>query len=333
MDIRKVQITGGSTYIVSLPKAWIRSVGIKANDSIGIITQQDGTLLVTPKIESVREHRVMDFELKDIKRGDDLLRDLLAAYIKGYDGISIKTKKRMTPKVRGIIRRFTEMTIGPEIVEESRDSVLIKDLLDPTELSFKTALQRMSSIVSNMHRDAMIALENKDLILAEDIISRDWEVDRLYWLVARQYALLLRDVNLALKMKTSREGATTYFLVGRIVERIGDHAVRMAESIKSMPETQLNKKNMHTLNDISKRSLDIFNKSIESLFLKDRDKLKQIFIEVENLIKRCESFEERFKPRERRTHLAMGNIIESIRRCGLYSKDICEVAINHLIDQ
>jgi len=77
MDIRKVQLTGGSTYIVSLPKSWIRDVGIKANDPIGIMTQNDGTLLITPRTDQLKEHRIMEFHLKESIRGDDLLRRLL----------------------------------------------------------------------------------------------------------------------------------------------------------------------------------------------------------------------------------------------------------------
>ncbi len=42
MEIRKVQITGGSSYVVTLPKDWAESLKIKKNDPLGLIVQPDG---------------------------------------------------------------------------------------------------------------------------------------------------------------------------------------------------------------------------------------------------------------------------------------------------
>jgi len=47
MEIRKVQFTGGSSYVITLPKEWIEREKIKKNDPIGVEIQPDGTLLVT----------------------------------------------------------------------------------------------------------------------------------------------------------------------------------------------------------------------------------------------------------------------------------------------
>ena len=49
MEVRKVQKTGGSSYIITLPKEWVNSSNIKKNDALGMIVQTDGTLLITPK--------------------------------------------------------------------------------------------------------------------------------------------------------------------------------------------------------------------------------------------------------------------------------------------
>ena len=52
METRRVQQTGGSSFIVSLPKDWIEKHEINPKDSLGIITQPDGNLLITPQISS-----------------------------------------------------------------------------------------------------------------------------------------------------------------------------------------------------------------------------------------------------------------------------------------
>ena len=51
MEIRRVQMTGGSSFIITLPKEWVKKLNIGKNDPIGLIQQPDGSLLVTPKMD------------------------------------------------------------------------------------------------------------------------------------------------------------------------------------------------------------------------------------------------------------------------------------------
>jgi len=115
LETRKVQVSGGSTFIVSLPKDWIKEMGIKPKDALGFIKQQDGTLLVTPQISQGGKISTREF-VYDSPPHEHLLRDLIAAYMIGYDSISVTVKKRMDADTRKIIRKFTQTVIGPEIV-------------------------------------------------------------------------------------------------------------------------------------------------------------------------------------------------------------------------
>ncbi|MFZ1898459.1 AbrB/MazE/SpoVT family DNA-binding domain-containing protein, partial [Methanoregula sp.] len=38
MELRRVQMTGGSSFVVTLPKDWITEMRIKKNDPVGLIT-------------------------------------------------------------------------------------------------------------------------------------------------------------------------------------------------------------------------------------------------------------------------------------------------------
>ena len=48
LQLRKVQLTGGSTYAVSLPKNWAKAAGIKPGDHVQLIPQPDMSLLIVP---------------------------------------------------------------------------------------------------------------------------------------------------------------------------------------------------------------------------------------------------------------------------------------------
>ncbi|MGC1120731.1 MAG: AbrB/MazE/SpoVT family DNA-binding domain-containing protein [Candidatus Methanofastidiosia archaeon] len=49
MEIRKVQVAGGSSLVITLPKEWVNSLNIQKNDPLGLIVQPDGTLLITSR--------------------------------------------------------------------------------------------------------------------------------------------------------------------------------------------------------------------------------------------------------------------------------------------
>ncbi len=47
-ELRKLQLTGGSTYIISLPKKWIALNQLKKNNTLIVRTEDDGSLSVMP---------------------------------------------------------------------------------------------------------------------------------------------------------------------------------------------------------------------------------------------------------------------------------------------
>ncbi|HQQ48239.1 MAG TPA: phosphate uptake regulator PhoU, partial [Methanofastidiosum sp.] len=181
MEIRKVQITGGSSYVITLPKEWIKSLNIKKNDSLGLLVQNDGTLLVTPDKIMEKKRKIKEYTVDSSTDKTFLFRLLVGAYVMGYSDIVIKSKETMPPQVREAIRMFTQIAIGPEIVDEEPNLFVVKDLLSPMEMPFEKTVKRMYSLVESMHKDAIKALKNDNKELAENVISRDFEVDRLYW--------------------------------------------------------------------------------------------------------------------------------------------------------
>jgi len=332
MNIRRVQLTGGSSFVITLPKEWVKSLNIKKNDPLGINIQSDGTLLITPKITQERLQKIKEFDATDISKQSYLLRRLIGAYIAGYTTIKINTPSGVPATVRNVIRIFTQTTIGQEVIEETDQHIILKDLLDPTEMPFDRTIKRMHIIVKGMHQDGMQALKNKDKTLAEDIISRDNDLDRLNWLAARQYNIMLQNISLAEKMNITAEMASTYFLISRIIERIGDHTVRIAQNISNLVDkNNLDKKTIDHILTASNLSIDIFNKSIGAFFKKDIKASNETIESVTKLEKLCEEINTLALQQKGIIAISIGYIVESIRRIGEYAEDISENVINFLV--
>src|SRR3989304_4985501 len=189
MEGRKLQLTGGSTYVVSLPKRWVTASGLRAGDTVFLDTEADGSVSVRARAGERPKARKKIFEEAGDGERDHLFRKLIGAYISGYGLIEVRFKPGAGPFVRRVARDFCRMVIGPEGIEETRNAVVIQDLSDPAELSSEKCLRRMYMPVRAMLEGSLHALKTDDEALARDVVQRDQDVDRLYWMVAKQYHL------------------------------------------------------------------------------------------------------------------------------------------------
>ncbi len=333
MEIRKVQVTGGSSYTISLPKSWVKSLNIKKNDPLGMIIQPDMTLLITPNIDKKEVHRKIEFDADHLSEPEHLFRCLIGAYISGYTIIRIKSNKSIPPAVRAAVRKFTHQAIGQEVVEETPTSITIKDILNPEEMPFENSIKRMYVIVRGMHRDVINALKNRDRSLAEDVIARDDEVDRLHWLIARQQNIISKDLGLAQRMGIAMGAGTNYFLISKIIERIGDHAVRIAKNVVDLIDKDLDEKIVHALEVASNLALEMFDKSIRSFFEEDLEAVNKNIESLSRLASRCRDIDTLILQYKGGVAISVSQIVESIKRTGEYSADLSEYAINYLIEK
>ena len=331
MEIRKVQITGGSSFVVTLPKEWIKSLNIKKNDPLGLLRQSDGTLLVTPKMVEKQEQKIKVFDIKEKTEPEYLLRQLIGAYIAGYNSIGIKSIDKIPSNIRTSVRKFIQTTIGQEVIEETDSSIIIKDLLKPAEMPFDSTIKRMYLIIKNMHEDAMEALQDNNKKIAEDVVTRDNEVDRLHWLVARQHNIIIQNMNLAEKLEIKVGMTSTYFLISRILERMGDHVVRIASNIINLADSNLDKKIINKIQSASDFAINIANKSIGAFLRKDIHASNMNIESAGRLETLCEEINELALKQKGTIAISIGYIVESIRRIGEYAEDISETAINYLV--
>jgi len=210
--------------------------------------------------------------------------------------------------------------------------VVLKDLLNPLEMPFNNTIKRMYVIVKNMYLDAMNVLETRNTNLADDVAARDNDVDRLHWLVARQTNIILKNANLSRKMAVSTSMVINTYVISRIIERIGDHAVRWVENARKMPEGELPEDLMESVRTASALSLALFDKSIVTYFKSDIREANKNIEQIGTLEAACEKINSLAMNQEPLSAISLRNIAESIRRAGEYSVDISENVINYLVE-
>ena len=224
MDTRKVQRTGKSTFIVSLPKSWATKNGISAG-SIIYINQGDNGALTLSTDRTERDLRAR-LDIGD-KMGEHLIRDIIGCYVGGYRTIEV-TSGHMSSLQKKDLHQIVNKLIGPEILEETINKVVIQDLLSSEELQSERALKRIKTVVKSMISDSFASLLSKNEELAMDVIQRDNDVDRLNLLISRQFTEILRSGSV--KQETVNPiTAFNYMQAASNLERIADHSHHIAE--------------------------------------------------------------------------------------------------------
>ncbi len=234
VELRKIQVTGGSTHVVSLPKKWVDRNGLGRSDTLAIHEEPDGSLLVVPHGDPRVKSRRVVLDVPDPVTEEVIVRKLVGAYLAGADEIRLRSSGRMDPKVRQIVRSTIRDLVGVEILEEGSDSVTLQDLVGVSEMDLRKTVTRMHRIARIMFDDALAAFSEADAELAKDVSSRDDELDRLEWHVSKQMHALLEQPRLAARLQIRPAEALNYYLVARALERMGDHASKICKQVPSI---------------------------------------------------------------------------------------------------
>jgi len=330
MDFRKVQITGGNSFVVSLPKAWVKDVGLKPRDAVAIITQPDSSLLIIPRRE-LREAAKSEavIEVTAALDKDALLRQFISFYLAGYDIIRINLGRSdisLRASIREGIRR---KLVGVEIIEESATGILTQCLSGYIDLPLKKALERMAIIAAGMITDAAAAIHDDTAGIAEEVIQRDDEVDRFYHFILRQLNIAVRDRSVIQEIGlSSARDCLGYRLVAKSAERVADHAASIAaqtDALSSIPESAVKK-----VQDMTAVSRKIFESSISALLRLDAKLAEDTISKIREVVKLEEKLSaEILTPKMSGAQVASVKLmLESVRRVAEYGADISEAALD-----
>jgi phosphate uptake regulator len=224
MDLRKIQRTSGGTFFVCLPKGWAERNGLDRGSVVAVSETADGRLTINPKYGVERVPRVAV-----IKPTPLLDREIVEKYLLGYDIIRVEAKERISPSNREVVKQASSRLVGLEIVEENYSKIVMQCLLEPSTFPPEKILRREYSIASGMHRDAVTALIEGDVHLAENVVARDNEVNRLYFLLVRILRTVIQNPGLSEKLEILPIDCLDYRLAASFVESIGDQSAEIAE--------------------------------------------------------------------------------------------------------
>jgi phosphate uptake regulator len=335
-EIRKVQFTGRSTYILSLPKKWVQEMDLAAGTPVTIVRAPDNSLSISP---TASEHSEPLEEVTTVIAATDssnsLRRRVVSIYLAGYSIIHLKFKSgRVSPTLRDAVREIVRRNlVGTEMIADAVDSISLQVLLSLPELSLNTAIRRMYLIAMSMHKDAVSALGEHNQGLAKEVIRCDDEVDRFSLYVLRNLVLATQNSRALREMGMKQPSdILSYRVAVKSIERVADHASRIAEHVISLNE-KVPRDSMQKIEKMSHHARTVMDDAVESLLQRDynqADKTVDNAEKITALEAEAIGVIEKEKIKDTAT---LKLALENIRRTAEYASDIAEAALNETIDE
>jgi phosphate uptake regulator len=335
-EVRKVQFTGRSTYVLSLPKRWIEEMHLKAGDQVTLVRELDNSLSVVPisagPSESLSEVTAV---IMPNEGSNTLKRKVVSMYLAGYNIIHLKLKSgRMNPALRDAVRDVVRRNlVGTEMIADASDIITLQVLLSLPELSVNTAIRRMYLIASSMHKDAMSALAELNHELAKEVIKSDDEVDRFSLYVLRNLVMAIQNGRVLREMGLKNPSdCLSYRVAVKSIERVADHACSIAEKATRLKD-KIPKDSLQRIDKMSHLALSVLGDSVEALLRRDYQLADKTVDNSETI----HSLEDDAKAaiEKDRVHdpANLKLALEDIRRTAEYASDIAEAAMNETIDE
>jgi phosphate uptake regulator len=324
METRKIQLTGGSTFTVSLPKQWANEHGLESGTQMHLYPHSDGSLLVrpSPTQNGKRETRVN----VDHRSEDDIARTVLAFYAAGFDSFTLAATGGFAVSQRNAITMAASGLVGLEIVSESNAAITLRSLLNTGDVSIRQTVIQLQRITLAMHERAVTAIVDDNEDLATRVRERDDEVDRLFGMVSRHYQRALSDLQEIDQLGIDRPTIADYYTTARQLERVGDHAEKIAVIAHRLdaPSVEI----VDDIDTVAREAREIVTDASSVLLGgTDVDMAYRALDARDSLTEELDQLDRRLYDGDSPDRYLLGLLLDSVRRTSEYGGNIAETMI------
>ena len=336
-ETRKIQFTGKSSYIISLPKQWVTDLGLKKGDQVRVARKGSSVLQVyPPKFQTVRIQKDDATIEIGVEEDDTVIRKLISLYFLGFKTIHVKSReKRLKPSQRTAIKDAVKrMLMGSEITSDSSSGMTIQVLVNLLELTVSGAFKRMIHLSKSMLEDAILAVSEENFELAEEVMKTDDEVDRFGFYIIRQLKIAIQNEYMLKEMGfENARNCLGYRLVIKNIERTGDHAVIIARDLCTF-KRGIRGEALTRIQEMNKFAVSILDDACLALFKEDFCQAEQTIRDASRVVqyeKRVMESTKDLKDHQEIYHIR--RTTENIRRIAEYASDIAEIVLNMTIEK
>jgi len=183
---RKVIQLAGKTSVISLPKKWVEKYGIKRGDELEIEERANNLVISTQRPLSMES---IDIDVTEMPK--QLIEvSIKGAYKAGYEEIKLIFKNRETRDLKlktnipvyNVIKAQVDKLIGIEIISNSENFCIIKEITSTNEKEFDNIMRRIFLLVLDMGEESYNAIKNLKPI---DLYDKHDTIEKLIYYCLR----------------------------------------------------------------------------------------------------------------------------------------------------
>lgn len=322
MDTRKVQVTGGKTYTISIPKKWADEHGVTAGDDVRFDAVDDILFLSTtvdpdPSVCTVDTHRA---------GRQDWLREVTTMYVGGFDRIRLQGNFVGNDDW---IREATERLLGTEVQRVNDTTVTLRVALDETGFDVESSVERMGRSSLSLLDDAMEAILTGTDRLAQEVIERDDAVDSLDFALSRANRRVLQAPSRIEHWDVSSEELFHADIAARQLERVADHACKIAHL--SLEQDGRSEEATEVLTGLQSRPRAVVGHAVGALLTGGPDDtdhhVDAVHSEMQSLESEMSTAVDRIGALDQPAAARCQLVVDSLSRCADYGKNIVEMTL------
>lgn len=337
IEVRKAIKLGKATLAVTLPKEWVRAVGLTENDLLAIREEQDK--LIIERVSEKEKFPVTCIIRPEmcIKEKDMLMRMIIGAYATGYDIIYIPIKNDSSIYVEEAKKAIKKL-IGAYISEMTPDNIIIHIVTDPSKPDINSSLMRLHTLIHEL-LDIANDILKKDNYAIDDVLLNEIydEFDKTYLLAIRQLLKSQYDRTLASKIGIKINlwivgNRASIVLLKAIFYYVRD-LIDIANKIKIV-QPKIDNEIINIIISIFSKIKDLSEKCIMSLLTIDATSANTTIIYADNLRRKIDELLELIaeKPLKIYPKIMLSCFMRNVKGIANCYKFIAEILLNRVTE-
>ncbi len=160
---RKIIKQGLKAYTITLPISWIRQNNLEIGSEV-VLNETNNKIIISNEqtifIEKKIDFNIQNEYLLQTKKPYRLIQRIYSSLFKaGYTEIKFHFSK---PEIAKYLKKRTDLFIGCEIIDEDKNYIIIKSIVNPNKEEFKNLYNRAFLIILTISKQLISNLKSND---------------------------------------------------------------------------------------------------------------------------------------------------------------------------
>lgn len=333
MVIRKLQKNPKGSFMVCVPKSWVDKKELKAQDSIEILFEEDGSLRLFPVDKPFEREYMVTINFEEYPSIEALAYSIRTYYMQGVDKIAIVSKSPIPAEEKKKIHLIRSELLSSEVREEADNRLGIEIFFRSPTSSLESLIKESFAHSIQLYKDAVESVLKNDIALGSKVLERREESLKNYRAAIRQISLssLSRFFQDKAGVRDCQE-CVTFAFTARDIDRLAYHSASIAKQLVALDGREIDEKVLSVMSDMSKIVFEMENEAVEAFLRKD----PKLAIAVMSNMSKVRKLEEQLIKTFHRTKdiepaLSTHNIVRALRRIAGHSVAIADSAMNRAL--